>query len=747
MGFSQEVKDFISGYQATSEVGQKSRALELQKEKNAADMLNDEATLDLRRQQLSQAKAASDARLKLAYGAAGRAEAAAGRAGRALSIKEQAAATAAGKAKDDKMRGYVDDGSTTEDDYTAAEGVAAEILGDDDPYIGIDAFADGGLVQTAAGGASVSALPMQTTIPANDWILKRQKREEAAVATPVEIPVETPVKTPVEIPVEATEAIPVTAPPVPLPRNARPKVAAPTAMGAKKPIASGAEIEKTLTQAGIVAEAAMKKLTDDVNSAKVTGSTEAIDTTGPARNRKAADSAEEPVVAATEEEMKAILAKVDPTKSLDPYMEGAKTMVEVYNYFMERGDSKMAAKASAKIVAYNKDVSMMLGDQAITALKQGDTATAAQLITGAYNTIPDGQTIETNVMPDGSIGFKVMLGDKLVHEGLANPEQLWQMAGQVADGSAFIDQMARLADRHSPKKLRAKFGDATNNFIQINAEYRTLKEQYDAADGTTQKKMNAQLRELEAARKEAYAKVHELGSPLYKDRKGVDDAIKSAISSYGEATTTAPAVAAEGTSQWDTLVNSYQRYESQIGQLATQLEETASTPDSPEYKAVLDRMRLLATARDGVRAEIDKVAPLAMPNMTAADLRKAVDERLAAAGENAPTALPIGDASQTAAWGTQFSTNPVTQADLAKETELLERIRNGEKLVFAIPDELSIERATDNVMSNKIDADLLVGKMVRDGINPRQLVQALKERGVQVTVDIEGVPAIDSEEK
>lgn len=739
MGFSQEVKDFISGYQATSEVGQKSRALELQKEKNAADMLNDEATLDLRRQQLSQAKAASDARLKLAYGAAGRAEAAAGRAGRALSIKEQAAVAAAGKAKDDKMRGYVDDGSTAEDDYTAAEGDAAEILGDEDPYIGIDAFADGGLVQTAAGGASVSALPMQTTIPANDWILKRQKREEAAVATPVETPAKTPV--------EPTEAIPVTAPPVPLPRNARPKVAAPTAMGAKKPIASGAEIEKTLTQAGIVAEAAMKKLTDDVNSAKVTGSTEAIDTTGPARNRKAADSAEEPVVAATEEEMKAILAKVDPTKSLDPYMEGAKTMVEVYNYFMERGDSKMAAKASAKIVAYNKDVSMMLGDQAITALKQGDTATAAQLITGAYNTIPDGQTIETNVMPDGSIGFKVMLGDKLVHEGLANPEQLWQMAGQVADGSAFIDQMARLADRHSPKKLRAKFGDATNNFIQTNAEYRTLKEQYDAADGTTQKKMNAQLRELEAARKEAYAKVHELGSPLYKDRKGVDDAIKSAISSYGEATTAAPAVAAEGTSQWDTLVNSYQRYESQIGQLATQLEEMASTPDSPEYKAVLDRMGLLATARDGVRAEIDKFAPSAMPNMTAADRRKAVDERLTAVGESAPTALPIGDANQPAAWGTQFSTNPVTQADFAKEAKLLERIRNGEKLVFAIPDELSIERATDSVMSNKIDADLLVGKMVRDGINPRQLVQALKERGVQVTVDIEGVPAIDSEEK
>ena len=588
----------------------------------------------------------------------------------------------------------------------------------------------------------------------------------------------------------------------------------------------------TLHTAGMAAEAGMKKLTQEFNATKAPP-TEAIATTA-----TAPATATTP---ATAEEITAIRDKIDPTKTLDPFMEGAKFLSEGYQYFMDRGQVDKAANYAAQIIAYNKEVSMSLGEQAQSALEKGDTGQAIQLITGAYNTIPDGQTIQTSPRQDGTIGFRIMQGNKVVQEGAVNTQQLWQMAGSVADGSAFIDHMARLADQYSPKKIRSKFDDAATSFAEINAEWHTLKAEYDKADGATQKKLKEKLDGLQQDRLNAYKQVHTLGSPLYKSRKDVDSALKSAIDTYGTeananprpelppefnkmvdgyrateqnltqlqaqlngldrnsqsyeadaakikqqmqplvqqnanmrekimaaapgafpdqtpgdlmksvdamlkenggtATPVTSAIPTNGAKpgEWDSLVNQYQTYNSQLNQLNEKLAATDGDPNSQAYRDVYAQMVPLVTARDRIKGQIDRLAPSVLRGQNDAERRTAVDTALKSSNVDR-VALPITPTDEPAPWANSWTTYPQDTLDRAKEAELLKRIDSGEKITFKPLNENDTKRAVDAILTRNLDPNVIVGKLLRDGYDPQGVVAMLARNGKGIEIDLSKIP-------
>lgn len=659
MSFSQEVKDFLAGFNTTSEYAMKTQNLALDKQRTADDKAYKDANLDLDRQKLDLQKAAQGLRNKLALSANSRAAARLEMAKKAQEYKGLSALGA-------DPAGNVDASAADEPDYSSDDEASALTYITEDTAM----QARGGLVQTAAGGAMVGALPTE-----DDMVKRRLRAAQETAPAPAALPVENATEKPAAVTSASDDrsasAIPTA--PVPLPREERAKAMEQTAP-VPLPREERAKAERNAqiyAKAGEATELAMRSLKED--AAAGGGPDEAVPT-GTAKKGEFDPATGKG--AATVDEIKAIDSKIGG--SFDGYTKGAARLAFAYQYFMDNGQIEKAANVAKRILLFDKQAAQTRGYLAQQALEQGDTASAAKLISDAYNeNIPDGQELKTVLNPDGSVSYSVLKDGKVVSEGKANTEQLWSMAAKVKDGSEFLRRMATLAQSYSPMGSNGAFGKAQTAFVEANADFLSLQDKYSKASEAEKRAMADEIRKADKARRAAWREAQQVGSKYVKGKneadvfKQVNDSLKAAVAAFGK-DGAAPAPAAAPPDGINTLVSGYQAAEQQLAQLQKQFAALDRNSQSYEAdaQAVMDQMRPLIEQNAKARDQIMQAAPQLFPGKNEGDLVAAVNELLTAQGG---AALPVGPgpAPSPAAGPSQYS---ALQADYAAYNQQLSQI-------------------------------------------------------------------------
>lgn len=720
MGFSQEIKDFLVGFNTTSDFAMKTQSAALDRQRAKDDKAYKDANLELEQQRFGLQKSAQGLRDKLAMASGARAQSASARAAARLEMQmKEKEAKALGVLGDDP-EGNFDTGMADEEAAAAAEADAQQYFTPDDFGGGTSdetaSFARGGLVQTAADGAMVGAIPDE------DAIIQRKVRA-AQGASPAAIPVAPPV-TPPSNPPTAAAAIP-----------AAPAATPATVVPAGAPVPrSREERNMVYAKAGEATELAMRSLKQD--AAGSSQPEEALPTVAVAKSEF------DPATnkgAATSEEIKAIDSKIGG--SFDGYTKGAARLAYAYNYFMENGEIEKAANVAKRILLFDKQAAQTRGYLAQKALEQGDTAAAAKLISDAYNeNIPDGQELKTTLNPDGSVSYTVLKDGEVVDEGSANTEQLWAMAAKVKDGSEFLSRMARLAQTYSPMGSNGAFGKAQTAFVEANAEFLALQEKYTGASEAEKRTLYGDLKKADKARRAAWQEAQQVGSKYVKGKneaevyKTINESLKAAVATFGgKSAGPAPAAAPEG--DVNALGRQYAKINTEIAQINEQL-DISENPNGPEYNALKARLQPLVALRDQVVAQFEKAAKQSMSGKNEVEVATSIAEALKTLG-GSPAALPMDFSAKS--WKAPGGTLPQTAADVEKETELQRRVAAGEQITFKPLPDTDIARVVDAVISKNKDPDALVGRLIRDGFDPTGVATALKQKGVSLSIDISGI--------
>jgi hypothetical protein len=186
--------------------------------------------------------------------------------------------------------------------------------------------------------------------------------------------------------------------------------------------------------------------------------------------------------AASPDEIKAIDKVIDPKGEMEPYRKGAARLVTAYNFFMEKGETEKARNVAKRIVGFHKQAAQTRGKLAMAALERGDLRAASKLVTDAYNEdIIDGSTMEAAPTPRGTVMYKTNNTEFAQQQGEIGAQELWTLAGQVADGSAFIDRMTDLAAT-SKSKGKGSYTKDVREAALAKKNYDTAKKQFDMMD-------------------------------------------------------------------------------------------------------------------------------------------------------------------------------------------------------------------------------------------------------------------------
>ena len=563
MSFAQEMKDFVSGWGAVEDIydkknrtkiaGDTSKAtikkygddekyrqslLKLKEAAGGRAAANSGAAAGARAERAAAAKTNADRnyelarrRVDLAEGAAAgaRAERAAAAktnadrnyelARRRVDLAEGAAAQRSdafgAKQTDLNMNaaiGGVPDSPASADDFgeldSYADPGAAPADPNDDPLSDVSRYAHGGLVQVAADGAMV-----------------RDPRDPAPSAIPTPAPA---AAAPAPAPAPAS-AIPVTSP------GNTPAAATPAAPAAPAASARPAEAfrptdpgaTKVIVQSGAEAAAeAMKSFTDASKEkpSAVGGADQTIDI----HTNKGG---------MTHEEFGQILKTIDPDNLLPPHLKAVSTMGAAYQYFTAKGQPDKRLRAVKGLMVNIKDSVQTLGTLGVNALKDGHVEEGCKLLNDACNRFPTGHQIV--VTPDDKRGatYEVFDGSKLVERGAMDQSQLIATGLKVADGSLFMEEVARFAT--SAKKAAAAgsgMAPALEAVTTAATDLNAAKTKLDTLDPTSDgykaafKAASEAKDQLTKARKEAIA----LGGKGFTgkgSRASYDAQIVSAINS------------------------------------------------------------------------------------------------------------------------------------------------------------------------------------------------------------------------
>lgn len=446
MSFAAEMRDFVSGWTAVNEMGNKKRQLDLQKQEienlkayRDATLEMDEAKLDLSRTNSARSAGLAQERLAIAR------EEAEGR-------KAAAVLEGLGAAEEQNFD-WSEVGDTGGFDTGGFDtGMEEEAI---PLYTG--EFAQGGLVAKAqAGGMIYDELGNATGMTADG-------------------PYQEP-------------AIPVAPKPAPKPAPAAEMPAVDTvgnATGATEP--DPAAVASVAASAQAAVAAAAPELVADAKKPDAAIDPDAEGEKMDIVNNRGGMSYEE---------YKELISTIDPNNSIPAYMQSAAVLSSTYNYFMEQGEPQKAAKVAKGILILNKQMTQTLGSLAVNALEQGNTDIATRLLSDAANKFPTGQKFQV-VPTENGVAFQVMDGGEVVQQGELGTEQLWAMAAKVRDGSLYIEEMGRLATANQgPKRV----GPTEALDLTANAYVRAM-QAVEAIDAAEQE--GASEEDLKALRAEA----------------------------------------------------------------------------------------------------------------------------------------------------------------------------------------------------------------------------------------------------
>jgi len=493
MSFSQEMKDFVSGWGAVNDMVNKKKEIELHKQELEDMKQYRSDTIDLQRQELDLKREAQSRRLALAGSGSTRAS------------DKAAAAVAEAVLKGVDVSGYTPEGGDTSGGNTDTVDTAPDYPADaaipEDP---VSMNYRGGMVQRFAAGGVVDPA-------ANDGLIV--PKEDTAPVIP-------------KLP--ARSAIPT-----------QPATSAATTAAPQQTEAATAAPKTSL-----VLDASLQAMKDAAPSLIADAKAARTGTGNPAT-----DIATNKGGLSTEEWQAAVKA-IDPNGEIPSYMQGAAVLGSTYRYFVEHGQMDKARKIAKAIIIADKQMTQTLGALAVNAIQNGNEDAAIKLMGDAFNRFPTGHEVKVVKQPDGSIGYVVTEGGKTVQQGSLNTQQFWQLANKVQDGSLYIQQMGSVASSGGQKQ-GGSYAESLQAVSDAAAQTRAAKQQYDAittegANGDAEAALKA-WREADVAERAAKAAALKAGRQTYTEKTNVTTAdaelmrsIQSAAESKSQAVPAAP---------------------------------------------------------------------------------------------------------------------------------------------------------------------------------------------------------------
>lgn len=170
--------------------------------------------------------------------------------------------------------------------------------------------------------------------------------------------------------------------------------------------------------------------------------------------------------AASQDDIKAMAAAVDPQKNLTHSQVMIRGMEKGYEYYMSHGDPDRANKFAAMIIQYSTHEAAKYGDDAIQSLKQGDVLGAAHSLAAGYANLPNGKSAEdVKVNQNGTVN--VTETDAVSGKPLAthtiNGQQLYQLALGLSNKSMAYSSLMDAAA--AVKNVNLPPSDAYTNAI------------------------------------------------------------------------------------------------------------------------------------------------------------------------------------------------------------------------------------------------------------------------------------------
>lgn len=203
------------------------------------------------------------------------------------------------------------------------------------------------------------------------------------------------------------------------------------------------------------------------------------------------------------EEYQQVLTKVDPNGRMAPHLQSAAVLAEGYRHFTEQGDLRRAETFAKQILVTQKNMSQTLGALSLQAIEAGNLPEACRLFNDACNKFPSGH--EISVTPDERSGlvYTVRNNGEVVDQGRLNTEQFWEQATGVANGSAFLSQVAQFASEQGqrPRPMTPERAlDLTNqNFVEYMRARDDLQALTDATKGVDRADLDAANERAQAA--------------------------------------------------------------------------------------------------------------------------------------------------------------------------------------------------------------------------------------------------------
>jgi hypothetical protein len=132
-------------------------------------------------------------------------------------------------------------------------------------------------------------------------------------------------------------------------------------------------------------------------------------------------------------DMNAIYKKIDPNNEMGESERNMSALSAVYQYKLRQGDPQGAQRAAFAMLQHYRLASQRYAAISAAAAAHGDVDGAAKAAMKAYANIPDGKDLKVQKSPDGQLSFTVTGADgKVVHQGIASPQQLGAAAMNVA---------------------------------------------------------------------------------------------------------------------------------------------------------------------------------------------------------------------------------------------------------------------------------------------------------------------------
>jgi hypothetical protein len=149
----------------------------------------------------------------------------------------------------------------------------------------------------------------------------------------------------------------------------------------------------------------------------------------------------------TPEEIAAFNKAVDPKDELTP---AAKTIARLdagVKFYLSAGQTQKAENMARSLLMYGGLQAQKFGDSAVRAIKGGDMKAAAQYINEAYDNVPDGRELTSEMGDDGKmhVGVKDPTTGQTHDMGSFDTQQVLKLALGLQNGSEYTTRIQQIA--------------------------------------------------------------------------------------------------------------------------------------------------------------------------------------------------------------------------------------------------------------------------------------------------------------